>query len=139
MRHSREQNDGRYASDKEADQRARGRGADVALPRVNRIGDGVGFVGNGDAADGKQDDALRSARSARHERVTQFVQNDAAENNSDQAEPTQSGAWILSSGLGAPHEDQQKQERQVNADFDPENSSQRNGPTAHNQACQYSI
>src|SRR5216683_8380364 len=67
------------------------------------------------------------------------MQDHAAENDADQSEPAQGGAGILRSGLGAPHEDQQKQESQMNANFDSEKTSDRDGPTAHRHAYQYSI
>jgi hypothetical protein len=100
----------------------------------------VRFIEDGDSADGEQDDTLRrNARPARHQRMTQFVQDYAAENDADQSEAAQRSAGILRRSFGTPHEDQQKQEGQVNADLDSENTSQRDGPTAHRQAYQYSI
>src|SRR6266853_1190078 len=67
------------------------------------------------------------------------MQDHAAENDADQSEPAQGGAGVLRSGFGAPHEDQQKQESQMNANFDSEKTSYRDRPTAHRHAYQYSI
>jgi hypothetical protein len=67
----------------------------------------VRLVENGDSADRQQDDALRrNARPASHQRMTQFVQHDAAENDTDQSKPAQRGAGILGCGFGAPDENQ---------------------------------
>ena len=135
-----EQNQRGQTGDEEIDQRSGNGNADVALPGVDRIGNGVRFVEDGDSADRQQNDALRrNARAARHQRVTQFVQHHAAENNPDQRKPAQRGGRILRGGFRAPHKDQQKQEGQMNADFDSEKTSDRDGPTAHRHACQYSI
>ena len=71
----------------EIHQRSGNRDANVALPGVDRVGNGVRFVKDGDAADRQQDDALRwNARAAGHQSVTQFVQHHAAENDADQAQ-----------------------------------------------------
>src|SRR5208282_15931 len=111
------------SGDQEIDQRSGGRDPDVTLPGVDRVRNGVRFVKDGDSADGEQDDALRrNARPARYQSVA-----------------AQGGARILGGGFGAPHKDQQKQEGQVNADFDSEDTSKRDGPTAHRHAYQYSI
>jgi hypothetical protein len=67
------------------------------------------------------------------------VQDHAPENNAKQAEDPKSGGRILSSDFGAKQEGQQKQEGQMNANFDSKKTSDRDGPTAHRHACQYSI
>jgi hypothetical protein len=67
------------------------------------------------------------------------MQDDAAEYDANQGEYSQGGAGILCSTFDAQYKKQQKREGQMNADFDSEKTSERDGPTAHRHAYQYSI
>ena len=67
------------------------------------------------------------------------MQHHAAENDAEQAQDPKSGGRILRSGFGAKQEDQQEQKGEMNANFDSEKTSDRDGPTAHRHAYQYSI
>ena len=54
-----EQDEGGQTGDQEIDHLSGDRDPYVALPGIDRVGNGVRFVEDGDAADGEQDDALR--------------------------------------------------------------------------------
>src|SRR5208282_5643436 len=139
-RHSGEQNERGQTGNEKIYQRPGNRDADVTLPGVDRIWNGVRFVEDGDSADRQQNDGLRrNARTARYQSVTQLVQDHTAEKNTDQAEDPKSCGRILSRSFGAKQEEQQKREGPVNANLDSEETSDRDGPTAHRHAYQYSI
>ena len=61
---------------------------------VDRIGNGMRFVEDGDSADWQQDDALRrNARTASHQSVTEFVQDHAAEDDAHQSRARAGRRW----------------------------------------------
>src|SRR5277367_3115105 len=98
------------------------------------------FIENGDPADRQQNDALRRNTGApRHQCVTQLMEHYAPENDANQSKHPQYSVGMLTSTLGAQYEGQQKQESQMNADFDSEKTPQRDGPTAHRHTYKYSI
>src|SRR5258708_24811234 len=67
------------------------------------------------------------------------MQNHAGENRSDKGQGAEGGGGILRGRFGAPDEQYEKEERKMNPDFDSEQTSGRDGPTAHGGAYQYSI
>src|SRR5271155_5159465 len=98
------------------------------------------LVENRDSANRQQYDALRrNARAPSHQGVPQFMQHNAAKHNADQSEDPQGGAGILRNAFGAQHKDQQEQKRQMNANFNSEETTYRDRPTAHRHSCKYSI
>src|ERR1700739_1109468 len=98
------------------------------------------LVKNSDAADGQQYDALRGNTGAsRHQCMPKFVQNDASENDAYQTQYPQGDSRILGGGSGTQQKDEQKQKRKMNAYFDSKETPDRDGPTTHRHAYQYSI
>ena len=121
------------------DERTGNRDPHFALPRVLGIGHRLRFIEHGDAANRKQNNTFRrDARPASHQRMPQLMEHDAAKDYSDQPHSPQDRGRILRVGLRAPNENEQKQKRQMNANFDAKETTNGNRPTAHGHAYEYS-
>ena len=127
FRHHHQQNSRRHEGDQKIHQRSGECNANVAFP-ILRAGLGLPFalIEHRNAADRQQYDGFGWNAGVRsHQRVSQFVQHHRAENNPDERQAA-SRIYRIVRGLGKQDKQQQKQERQVNAQFHPENSARRN-------------
>src|SRR5690606_26107006 len=85
-----------------------------------------------DATDRKQDDVPRSnAEPPSHEDVAIFVREHAGEDRDDESHGSESRRGATLSAGHQPEPGEQQEERQVDADFGPRNSTERYRPAHH--------
>jgi hypothetical protein len=65
--------------------------------------------------------------------MSEFVEQDRPEDDAHQREAATGIRLSMGSRLGHPDESQQKQESQMDAEFDSEDTPRRDGPTTHRE------
>ena len=109
LRRNRQQDARSQSRNDEVDQRSGHGDAHISFPcEYPRLDGALGFIEQRDSANRQQDDSFRGNASAHpYQRVSQFVQHDATENDAYQSQSAAGVGRTVPRRLGQPHWDQQ--------------------------------